>query len=266
MKICNWRVGRCTVGQLAMLGIATAMLGTAGCGSSAEAQETLVVGESLQSLSGLVLLGPDDSECRIAPAPGGGIALWDPNGVSIFNPQATPNGNLFHALRFGPDNPDAQSECRIAALPGSGMFFQDPEGFAFSNNVQVQGDVLADSFTQSSSRRLKTHVRPIADALHRIARLRGVYFDWTQEMGGGADLGFVAEEVAEVLPQVVTHDEAGRAKGVKYANLVALTIEGIKAQQRALDRLSAENKKLHARIDAMEARFEQLLARMASSR
>ncbi len=238
------------------------VLGTTGCGTSATAQDTLVVGEVLQALDGIVVLGRDlQSECRIRPAPGGGLALQDPNGVSIINPQAAAQGPG-HTLFFGPnDNPMG---CRIRGVPGAGLFFEDPNGFIFTRGVQVQGDITADNFIQASSRRLKANIRPIADALERITRLEGVYFDWKPERGGGAAVGFVAEDVAEVLPQAVSRNAAtGRVEGVKYANVVAVAVEGIKVQEARLDRLTAENTKLRSKVDAMESRLEQLLARLA---
>lgn len=263
MRIRTWHLVPSNAGQLALLGIALAMLGATGCGGSAQAQESVIAGDVLQSLTGTVLLGPDDPECRIAPVPGGGIQMVEPSGIRIVNPSVTPGGNLFHQLFFGPGDPGAQGECRIRAAPGQGMFIDDPEGVAFTTNVQVQGDVLADSFTQSSSRDLKSNIRPITDALERIARLEGVYFDWKPAQGGKADLGFVAEDVAKALPQAVTRDVAtGHVAGVKYANVVAVAVEGIKAQQGTLERLSAENERLRAQVDRMEARLERLLARL----
>ena len=265
MGIRTWFARRNTL-SLAMLGVALVMLGTMGCGSSAKAQQVILSGDILQAFDGTVILGDEIGECRLQGIPGSGLEIRDPEGIRIVNPAFNASSNDLHALLFGPDNPDSQGECRIHAGPGAGMFFDDPEGFNFANNVQVQGDVMANNFVQESSRHLKSNIRPIADALDCIARLEGVYFDWTPEKGGRASLGFVAEDVAEVLPQLVSRDAAtGRVKGVQYANVVAVAVEGIKAQQTKLDRLTAENAKLRAKVDAMEARLEQLCARMEKS-
>lgn len=251
---------------LAMLGVTLVMLGAMGCGGSATAQPKILAGDILQAFDGTVILGPEIGECRLQGDPDSGLAIRDPNGIRITNPAFNLNADNLHTLLFGPDDPDSQGECRIRAGPGAGMMFQDPAGFSFTNNVQVQGDVMANNFVQESSRHLKSNIRPIADALDCIARLEGVYFDWKPERGGRASLGFVAEDVAKVLPQLVSRDAAtGRVKGVQYANVVAVAVEGIKAQETKLDRLTAENAKLRAKVDAMEARLEQLCARMEKS-
>ena len=86
------RIARRNTIRFAILGavmVAMLMLGVAGCGNGAGAQETVVAGDVLQAFDGIVVLGMDfSSECRIAPAPGGGVAIRDPMGVSIINPQA----------------------------------------------------------------------------------------------------------------------------------------------------------------------------------
>ena len=52
-------------------------------------------------------------------------------------------------------------------------------------------------------------------------------------------MGVIAQEIEEVLPQIVTTRENGY-KAVKYEKLVALLIEGIKAQQNQIDSLTIE--------------------------
>ena len=56
-------------------------------------------------------------------------------------------------------------------------------------------------------------------------------------------MGVIAQEIEEVLPQIVTTRENGY-KAVKYEKLVALLIEGIKAQQNQIDSLTIEVEKL----------------------
>ena len=73
-------------------------------------------------------------------------------------------------------------------------------------------------------------------AIDKIQHLRGVSFDWKAD--GKHDIGLIAEEVGEVIPEVVVYEENGTdAKSLDYARLVAVLIEAVKEQQKQLDEL-----------------------------
>lgn len=102
-----------------------------------------------------------------------------------------------------------------------------------------------------SSRRWKTDVAPMGDALALVRQLRGVRYRWIDT--GEDDLGLIAEEVGEVLPEIVTYGPDGvDAERVKYARLVAVLIEAVKAQQAQIEADRAALEALRARIDALE--------------
>ena len=97
-------------------------------------------------------------------------------------------------------------------------------------------DPIADAWTVYSSRRWKTNIGLIEGAIDKIQRLRGVSFEW--KANGKHDIGLIAEEVGEIIPEVVVYEENGTdAKSVDYARLVAVLIEAVKEQQRQLDEL-----------------------------
>jgi hypothetical protein len=82
--------------------------------------------------------------------------------------------------------------------------------------------------------------------------LRGVYFNWDTEHGGQHDVGMVAEEVGKVLPEIVRYEENGTdATGMDYGKLTPLLIEAVKA-------LKTENESLKQRIEALEAKMQQV--------
>ena len=113
----------------------------------------------------------------------------------------------------------------------------------------------------ASSVRWKSDIRPIDDPLEKILRLRGVYFNWDAEHGGEHDVGMVAEEVGEVLPEIVGYEENGiDATGMDYSKLTPLLVEAIKAlkiegdeQQKELAEKEVEIVELKARLAALEA-------------
>jgi hypothetical protein len=92
-----------------------------------------------------------------------------------------------------------------------------------------------------STRKLKQGIRPLGNALDRVRRLRGVSFTWVDDapptVAGRRDLGFIAEEVSEVVPEIVAYDVAGAPIGLDYARLTAVLVEAVKEQQRQIDSL-----------------------------
>lgn len=111
-------------------------------------------------------------------------------------------------------------------------------------------DPIADAWTTYSSRRWKTNIETISGAMAKILMLRGVEYDWKKD--GKHDIGLIAEEVGEVIPEVVTYEKNGvDAKSVDYPRLVALLIEASKEQQSQMDRMQSE-------IDELTAMVKQL--------
>jgi hypothetical protein len=84
----------------------------------------------------------------------------------------------------------------------------------------------------SSSRRYKTNIVDYPSGLNLLNRLRPVTFDWKDS--GMHDLGLVAEEVAEVEPLLVTHNDKGQIEGVKYDRVSVILLNAVKEQQAVI--------------------------------
>ncbi len=102
------------------------------------------------------------------------------------------------------------------------------------------------TYASGSSRRWKTNIETMPNALNQVLSLRGVYFDWDEEHGGERTFGFIAEEVGEVLPEIVTYEEDSPkdAIGLDYSKITVVLVEAIKEQQKMIDELKAEVKLL----------------------
>jgi hypothetical protein len=130
------------------------------------------------------------------------------------------------------------------------------------------GRVRANRYDTYSSGRWKHNVAPIENALDKVLQLNGVMFDWLPEHGGTHDIGFVAEEVGRVLPELVSWESNGKfANGMAYDRLTALLVEATKqqqaqitAQQKQMEALKQSNESKEARIAELEARLERLEA------
>ena len=129
------------------------------------------------------------------------------------------------------------------------------------NTADAGGQGQANAWITYSSRRWKDNITPIEGALDKVSRLQGVYYDWKGEQGGKRDIGFIAEDVGKVLPELVSWDADGEnASGMDYARVNALLVEAIKEQQEQIERQASTNADLQRQIDELKA----LLAAQAS--
>jgi len=106
-----------------------------------------------------------------------------------------------------------------------------------TGEIRATNDITA---YYSSDKRLKDNITPITEPLFKISKLGGYTFDWIPKEGihshEGRDVGVIAQEVEEVLPEVTTTRDNGY-KAVKYEKIVPLLIECIKEQQSQIDEL-----------------------------
>jgi hypothetical protein len=122
-----------------------------------------------------------------------------------------------------------------------------------NGTLHVDGDVIAYSST-ISDKRLKDDVVTITNAVDKIKALRGVEYTWNAgTRKDKRDLGLIAQEVEEVLPEIVHEhemplmedaEEGTVYKTVDYEKIVGVLIEGMKEQQAEIDLLKAEVKLL----------------------
>ena len=122
-----------------------------------------------------------------------------------------------------------------------------------SGNATFTGTVTAQSFISSSSARFKDQIATLTDAVALLSQLRGVRFQWKEN--GEPAIGLIAEEVAEVLPEIVAYDDAGQAVGLDYSKLTAVLVEAAKSQQLDIARLRSECDSLKRQ---WQAELEQL--------
>ena len=125
--------------------------------------------------------------------------------------------------------------------------------FALDGTVQARmfdnGDFHIDgTLTQNSTQvpsdiRLKKNITPIDNALSLVDSLKGVHFDWRKD--DKKAIGFIAQEVEEVLPELVSevselHNREEKHKTVDYQSVIPVLVEAIKEQQRQIEALQAQ--------------------------
>jgi trimeric autotransporter adhesin len=133
-----------------------------------------------------------------------------------------------------------------------------------------RGPGFADAWLTYSSRRWKSNIQTLPDALSKVEQLRGVSYD--RKETGKHEIGVIAEEVGKVVPEVVTYEDNGKdALGVDYSRLTALLIEAIKQQQKQIrlqqTQLRQQQKQINIqqkRVSTQQFEIDRLRARNAS--
>lgn len=104
-------------------------------------------------------------------------------------------------------------------------------------NANFSGIVTATDFNSTSDQNLKSNIKTVDNALEIVNDLRGVSFDW-KETGKGS-YGVIAQEIEEVLPQLVNN---GEIKSVNYNGLVGVLIEAVKELSQRVEELENKSK------------------------
>ena len=102
-----------------------------------------------------------------------------------------------------------------------------------SHKLTVSGSIgINGTVQQISDERFKTNINTISGSLGKILSSRGVTFD----MDGSTQVGVIAQEIRETIPEVVHEDREGWLS-VSYGNIVGVLIEAIKEQNTRIDEL-----------------------------
>lgn len=172
-------------------------------------------------------------------------ARWE-LGVAGFQPPAGMLSGSTYFYRQG------EVDLTMVMAPNQwvGMGVNNP-GFRLDlpNIANADGRGRANQWVTYSSARWKENVQTLDGALDKVTQLRGVSFDWKPEHGGAHDVGFVAEEVGKVVPELVTWEKDGAwAQGLAYDRVTALTVEAIKEQQGQVESLRQANAGLREQV------------------
>jgi len=139
--------------------------------------------------------------------------------------------------------------------------------------LEVTGTITAQKVTELSDSRCKQEINDLSNSLDKIIGLQGVSFRWAENELNDANpskdkqLGFLAQDVEKILPEVVTKDSNGR-RSLAYTSIIPLLVEGIKTQQKdiqsqnkKIESITKENESLQKRISMLESRLNDLLVR-----
>ena len=165
-------------------------------------------------------------------------ADWNVNLVNI------PDGLVSSSIQVDADsitNFDTNVKSKLDAdevVSGSNISF-DGSTLTVTGDIDATGDITAYA---SSDERLKDNITPISNPIEKVKAIGGYTYNWNglqdKHILGTQDVGVIAQEIEEVLPELVATRESGY-KAVRYDKIVALLIEAIKDQQSQIEDLKS---------------------------
>ena len=126
-------------------------------------------------------------------------------------------------------------------VDGTLKFFPDASlkaSLSKAGTWTVAADVIA--YGSPSDKRLKENIKPIDSALDKVMKLKGVTFDWIQKedqiLNIKEDIGFIAQDVQKVIPELVRENEDGMLS-MRHQGIAPILLEAIKELKAEIEEL-----------------------------
>ena len=121
------------------------------------------------------------------------------------------------------------------------------------DGLRVVKQISAEyGFTTWSDRRAKENITNITSALDKVLQMRGVYFNYIKDDAKVKRVGFIAQELQEVLPEVVNYADEIDEYNVNYGQIVSVLTEATKEQNDIIVNQAT-------RIEQLELLVQQLI-------
>jgi hypothetical protein len=212
-------------------------------GFASKTNKASVISTGIRVNGSIILTGSTSGQATIQTAAAAGTPVFTlPTNVGLADQVLKTDGT--GVLSFGTTTsvPPITTDLEVNSL-GVGVAASGVRG-----EIRATNDITA---FYSSDRTLKENIKPISNSLEKLNKLNGVSFDWVDEYiaerGGEdgyfvrkSDIGVIAQEVEEVLPEAVATREDG-IKAVKYERIIPLLIEAIKELQQQVNELKNGN-------------------------
>ena len=102
-------------------------------------------------------------------------------------------------------------------------------------DITATGDLQAATITETSSVTLKEDISPVTEAIEKILKLNAVTY--TRKSTGAKETGLLAEDVADIIPELVERDRRGNPERIAYTRLTAYLIEAVKTLNNEIKNL-----------------------------
>jgi hypothetical protein len=143
-------------------------------------------------------------------------------------------------IRIGNDN---QTRAFIAGIRGVTTDILDALPVLIDSKGQL-GTIV-------SSRRYKQDIRDMGDLTNDLMKLRPVTFTYKSDDSGATQYGLIAEEVAQVFPELAVYSADGQIETVRYHLLSSILLNELQKQHKINEQQKRE-------LDEVKSRLEQL--------
>lgn len=110
-------------------------------------------------------------------------------------------------------------------------------------------DPTSTALICTSDERLKKDVTTIESALEKVLNFRGVNFRWESQTDDALRIGFLAQEIERIVPELVKTDPKTGLKSVNYVGFAPILVNAIKEQQDEINLLTASVGLLQGNIE-----------------
>ena len=162
------------------------------------------------------------------------------NAVLHLKPNAT--GSKFGQFKVTAGNGYGFSWSNDAAGTGETTYMDLDTSSTGGGDLTVKGDVIA--YGSPSDKKYKENIKPIESALDKAMQLQGVTFDWKDSdsiLDIKEDIGFIAQDVQEVLPELVRDNGKGNLS-LRYQGITPILLEAIKELKAEIEELKKQIK------------------------
>jgi hypothetical protein len=193
-------------------------------------------------------------------------------GADALSQNTTGSGNTALGAGAGSGVTTANNVIAIGGGAGSNVsdscFIGNIRGVTTANANAIP--VLIDSFGQlgtvSSSRRFKTDIKPIDKASESILALKPVTFRYKVHKDVTPQFGLIAEEVADVNPDLVIYDADGKPYTVRYDAVNAMLLNEFLKEHKTVQEQEATIARLEKQIEALTAGLQKVSAQLEVSK
>src|SRR6266536_9097 len=116
--------------------------------------------------------------------------------------------------------------------------------------------------TNTSSRRFKKEIKPMDRVSEAILALKPVTFHYKTDSKGTPQFGLIAEEVAEVNPDLVVRDKEGKPYSVRYDQINAMLLNEFLKEHRKVERQDRKAQAQQEEIDVLKAELKEQKAQI----
>jgi hypothetical protein len=164
----------------------------------------------------------------------GNDSVANGSGMALFGSTFTTSGQYRQSGMYVYSN---QAGGMTLHAEGANSMFLSTNGTTAITISSAQNTTFAGTITENSSIRYKENVETINNGLDKVLQMRGVTYD--KKDSGVKEIGVIAEEIYEVLPELVLKNEEGEIDSVSYGRITAVLIEAIKDLKKEIEDLKS---------------------------